>query len=359
MLSRRDGGRRSVPDEDGRERGAGVPGLIARIDARQRRNPWLGFPLAVFYKFVDGRGAVQAALITYFAFLSLFPLLLVCGTGLRIALHDDPALQRQLLGTALARLPVVGEELTAAVHPLEGSGIALAVGIAVAVYGGLGFTVAIENTFNHVWAVPMDLRPHTLVARMRGVAVLLVLVGGVALTTALAAVGETPGTYGVDLGVPGQVLAVALSLAVNIALFLVAFRRLTVRPLTLRQVLPGAVAAAVGWQVLQGIGVFVVAEDPPNEDPLYGPFALVLALLAWIYIEALIVVVAAEVNAVLVDRLWPRSLLAIITPAVALDTLTEADRRCYRAYAGSQRFQRAETIAVEFVPLPDEREERS
>ncbi len=161
-------------------RGAGLSGvaprLLDRVDRYQRRRPWLGFPLAVLDKFVEDRGPLLAGLVTYYGFLSLFPLVLVLSTTLRLTLRAHPELADRLLASSLARFPVVGSEIVAGVHPLEGSTVALTVGIIVAVYGGLGFTATVGYVFDQVWGVPVHERPHPLVARLRGSVVLVLLV---------------------------------------------------------------------------------------------------------------------------------------------------------------------------------------
>jgi hypothetical protein len=142
------------------------------------------------------------------------------------------------------------------------------------------------------------------------------------------------------------------ALAVNTGLFLVAFRAFTVRPLTFRQVAPGALVAALAWQLLE-LGVLRYAgEELSGADPLYGVFGLVLTLLGWIYLEALVVLFAVEINTVLADRLWPRALLAVTAP-VGPDDLTEADRRTLAAYARVQSYKSYKRIDVTFGPARD------
>jgi membrane protein len=327
--------------------------VLARLDRYQRRRPWLGLPLAVFDKFVEDRGPLLAGLITYYGFLSLFPLLLVLTTTLRLVLHDHPEVADALLGTALARFPVVGAEVTAAVHPLEGSAVALGGGVLVALYGGLGFTTSVGHAFDQLWAVPVHLRPHPIVARARG-ALLLVLLGvGLGVTASLSALTVLPEAAFGQTAAPTlpPLLAVPVATAVNTGLFLVAYRALTVRPLTFRQVAPGALLAALAWQLLE-LGVLRYAgEELTGADPLYGVFGLVLALLAWIYLEVLVVLVAAEINTVLVDRLWPRALLTV-TAMVGPDDLTDADRRGLANYARVQTYKSFERIDVTFGPDP-------
>jgi YihY family inner membrane protein len=328
----------------------GVPGIVLRLDRYQRQHPWLGVPLAVLDKFIEDRGPMLAGLITYYGFLSLFPLLLVLSTTLRVVLRDHPELADELLGSTLARFPVVGTEITATVHPLEGSVVALIVGGLLALYGGLGFTASVGHAFDQMWAVPVDKRPHPVVARVRGLLLLVLLGVGLGVTTALSVLTAAPV---VPLGSVLPVLAPLVSVLVNAALFLVAFRALTVRELGFRQVAPGAMVAAVAWQLLELGAIRYATDELAGADPLYGVFELVLALLAWIYLEAVVVTAAAEINVVLVDRLWPRALLTL-TPFVGPGDLTDADRRCLGSYAHIQRYKSFERIEVAFSPTTED-----
>jgi uncharacterized BrkB/YihY/UPF0761 family membrane protein len=152
------------------------------------------------------------------------------------------------------------------------------------------------------------------------------------------AAGERFG-LGVRLG------AVVLAVVTNGALFVLAFRALTSRRVAVREVLPGAVLAAVAWQILQSMGAVYVGYELRGTSQVYGLFGIVLGLLAWIYMEAVAIVLAAELNVVLTRRLWPRALL---TPFAEDVDLTQAGRRSYESYASAQQYREAETINVEF-----------
>ena len=324
--------------------------VVSRLDGYQRRHRWLGLPIAVVYKFVDDLGGYLAALITYYGFLSLFPLLLIFSTVLGFLLPANPQLQQQLIDSALSQFPIIGDQLTSSAQPLRGSGAGLAIGIVVALYGGLGVAVAIQNALNQVWAVPVNKRPDPLRARLRSL-LLLVLFGiGVLLTTVLSALG----TSSQQLGSGVRLAAIVLSTVANSGLFVLAFRTLTARNVSVRDVLPGAVMAAIGWQVLQSVGTIYVDYQLRGSSQVYGLFGIVLGLLAWIYVEALVIVLAAEVNVVLVRRLWPRALLAPVKEDV---DLTHADRRSYESYANAQQYREAETITVDFEPQRTELED--
>lgn len=153
---------------------------------------------------------------------------------------------------------------------------------------------------------------------------------GLLLTTGLAALATTAGTdlpqFGVRLGIG----ATAGSALVNARLFVLAFRVLIARSLSTRRVLPGAIAAGLAWQGLQSLGAVFVTHELQGSTATYGLFGLVLGLLGWIYLQSLVVVLAAEINVVRVQQLWPRALLTL-TPLAAADTLTRADRRSDRS----------------------------
>jgi uncharacterized BrkB/YihY/UPF0761 family membrane protein len=166
-------------------------------------------------------------------------------------------------------------------------------------------------------------------------------------TTGLSALSSGAQSFAKSLHMApgGRWLALLLSVALNIVLFVAGFRILTVRPVTTRDVVHGAVIAAVAWQVLQTVGTYYVAHKLKGSREIYGVFAVVLGLIAWIYLESVIIVLCAEFNVVVRNRLWPRSLMTPFTDKVQL---TRADRQAYRSYARSQRFKGFQFIEVEF-----------
>jgi membrane protein len=145
------------------------------------------------------------------------------------------------------------------------------------------------------------------------------------------------------------VLVTAAAITLNVALFIVAFTVLTARPLTIRQTRAGAVAAAVIWQALQLAGALLLGHKLKGATATYGLFALVLGLLAWIYLGAITTVICAEYNAVRASQLWPRSLLAPFTDNV---DLTRADQHAYASYARTEQHKSFENIDVSFGNPP-------
>lgn len=324
--------------------------LVGRLDAFQRRHPAAGFPLAVVYKYIDDQGGNLAALIAYYAFLSLFPLLLLLTTILGFVLAGHEQLQQQILDSAVGQLPVVGDQLGQP-KQIGGGVVGLTIGILGSLYGGLGVGQAVQNAMNTAWAVPRNSRPDPL--RARGRSLLLLLTAGVAVlgTTVLSTLGgSNAGSFGPLL----KVLVLVASIGVNAAVFLFAFRIATARDLSFGDVAPGALAAAIVWQLLQSFGVVYVSHVVNGSSATNGVFAVVLGLLAFLYLSATAAVLCAEINVVRVRRLHPRSLLTPFTDDVQL---TRGDRRTYAGLATAQRSKGFEDIDVAFDPPEDSPDE--
>jgi YihY family inner membrane protein len=317
--------------------------VSGRLDAFQRRHPWAGFPLAVLYKYVDDFGAYLAALLTYYAFVSLFPLLLLLSTILGFVLSGDGSLQHQVLTSVLDQIPVISQDL-AEPKQIGGGLLGLFVGIVGSIYGGLGVAQAFQYSTNTVWGVPRNNRPNPFKARGRSV-VLLATAGLAFLgTTALSVVGTSgAGALGIAL----KLVALAASVAVNVSVFIFAFRFAAARPLSIRDVAPGAIAAAVTWQLLQSFGVIYVNHVVRHASATNAVFALVLGMLAFLYLSAMTVLLCMELNVVRVSRMHPRSLLTPFTDNVIL---TMGDRRAYSRQAKAQRSKGFQRIDVNFDP---------
>ena len=268
------------------------------------------------------------------------------------AIKDQKSGQTQLLDSALGQFPVIGAQLRDNVHSLTGSGAGLAIGILLTLYGCLGVAGATQNAFNRAWAVPRNRRPNPFTARLRSLLLLPVLGAGILATTALAALSTSADAYGADVGAALRVLAIALAVVANVGQFMLIFRVLTASEVPTRDLRVGAVVAGVGWQVVQILGTYFVTHSLKGSQEAYGVFGLVLGLIAWIYLLALVTVVATEINVVASRRLWPRALLTPFTDRV---TLTSADERAYTDYAGSEQRKGFEVIDVGFEPQAQHR----
>jgi membrane protein len=308
------------------------------FDRFQQRHRWLGLPLAVLQKYSDDQGAYLAATITYYGFFAIFPLLLVLTTALGFLLPRHHALELSVVNSALAQFPVIGPELGSGL--LQGSAVALGLGLAAAIWSGMGVFLAAQNAMNQLWGVPFKRRPDPLRARGRALLLLLLLGGATIATTILAGLS----TAGAELGLLRKIGSLALSTALNMCIFWVGFRVLTAREVSLRQLRDGAVAAGVLYTILQSLGGYYVGHVLQRATNTYGTFALVIGLLSWIYLATLITLLAAEVNVVTARGLWPRSFSAVIEQRP-----TRADKRALTQRGKVEERRQDQTVLVDFA----------
>ena len=318
--------------------------IIDGADRVQRRWSVLGYPIAVIYKYFDDQGNYLAAIITYYAFIAIFPLLLLGSSILGFFLQGNPELQSDLIDSALAQFPIIGDQLGQP-EGLQGSTTAIVIGGLVALYGALGLGQALQNALNIAWSVPRNSRPNPLLLRLKslgllmsaGLAVLALSVLS-ALSTNTKVLGETIASYSWPIRV--------VSIVVITCVLTVLFRFGTSRGHRFWGAVPGALTTALLWLLLQYAGTTYVTSVVTETEGMNQTFAVVLGLFGLIYIAAVMGMVGIEVNVVLNRRLWPRALLTPFTDRV---DLTEADKRAYTGYALAQRHKGFETVEVSFT----------
>jgi len=303
-----------------------------RIDCFQRERAWLAVPVAVIKKFGDDGANREAALIAWWGFFSLFPLLLVFTSVLGFVLAGDPEAQKSISTSAISNFPVVGQTIKSG-H-LQGSGLALVVGIVGALLAGMSVTLAAQDAFNKAYAVPKRQRPNAIKARLRGLGLLLILgVLQVASAGATAVVSELG-------GIGTNVLGIAVGFALNLVLFFAVFRLLTDNSVPTSHLRPGILSAAVLWTVLLRVAGIYTDHVIKNAGNAYGWFATVLGLLTWLYVGARVLVYCAEFNSVLTAGLYPRALFG--------EPQTEADFRAKAAVARIEEQVDSERIVARF-----------
>jgi membrane protein len=318
-------------------RGLRVAARLEAFDRYQQEHRWLGFPLAVRQKYADDRGGTLAAAITYYGFFSLFPLLLVFVSVLGFVLQGHQHLQHTIVQSALGRFPVIGPDLE--IQSIKGNSVALGLGLAGALWAGMGVVLAAQDAMNQLWGVPLYRRPNFLQARLRALLLLLVFGGGVIASTAVGGLG----TVGAGFALGWKLGAIALSTALNFGLFWVAFQLLTLHQVPWRSLRGGALAAAVASTGLQLVGGYYVGHVLKGATNTYGTFALVIGLLSWIALTVQVMLYSAEANVVASKRLWPRSI-----SRAGARSMTEADSEALRQHVLTEQSRADETITVEF-----------
>lgn len=309
---------------------------LQAVDRIQREHAPSAFTVAVLKKYSEDQGGQLAALITYYGFVSLFPLLLVFVTILGFVLQGDPDLKNQIIDGTLGKFPLIGDQLKH--HSLSGSGLALGIGLLLTLLGGLAITNVAQFALNRMWAIPFRRRPDFFMSRVRGLRLLMVL-GALTIFSSVAGGFVGASEHG-SVSAWQLVAGVLVSLLVNCALFFAAFHLLTAAAIRWRDHAPGVAIATVLFTALQYFGGFYVSHELKHMGPLYGSFALVLGLIAWLYLCSHAVLIAVEVNVVKAHRLWPRTLFG--------DQLLESDKRAIRAAAHVQERVASERIHVRF-----------
>jgi membrane protein len=283
-----------------------VDRALAAADNWQRRRAVTAVPVAVWKKFQDDQAGYLAALISYYAFLAVFPLLLIFVTVLDITLKNNPELRADLLNSALAQYPVIGSEIGTRLGTVSGTGLPLGIGIVVLLFGTRGLAGAMQNGLCHVWGIPRERRPGFPRGWLYGWGLVLFVGIGLVVTSFLS--GLVGGASHWLSGFGAYAGALAISLVLNIGVFWLGFRIATLRKVAWRDLRVGAALAALVWQVLQVVGGYVVTHQLHRASSLYGTFGVVLGLLGWLYVQAEVTLYCAEVDAVLTKRKWPRSL---------------------------------------------------
>jgi uncharacterized BrkB/YihY/UPF0761 family membrane protein len=353
---------------------------VRRIDTYQRSRKKVSFLYGVVKKYSEDEAGYQAALMAYYGFLSLFPLLLVLTTVIKLTLRNESELRRSIIDSVTNYFPMVGNDLQKSVHSMGGTGLVLLIGILVTLYGARGVADVFRSTVNHIWEVPYVRRtgfPWSLLRSVR-----IIVVGGAGLVLApiisgyAAAAGHGPlfwfssllitllvlfsvFLYLLHTSLPHELSKILSSdpklpnLGLNVptirhhsqgyasspwAHFVSKLGNFALqerpwidsRKRAVHSLWPSALMAAVGLQILQSLGSLLITHQLKHLDDLYGTFAIVLGLLFWLYLQAQVIVYALEAGTVKAFKLYPRSLI--------LDRPTEADKQAYRLYTERNRF---------------------
>ncbi len=317
-----------------------VERAIRAVDRTQQRFTPASFVFGVIKKYGDDNGGVLAANLAYSAFISIFPLLLVLVTILGLVVAGHPDIRQDVLDAVANQVPLLGRTLTGNVHTLQQSSkIGLIVGLVALVYGASGLAQAGLFTMEQVWTLPGPSRPGYFQRLGRAMLFLGLLGAGVVVTTGLSSLT----TFLHHRGLEFDVLVEVVTVAFNVGMYLGAFRVLTPKGVPTGKLLPGAITGGILWTALQLLGAWVIHHFL-HTDSVYGVFATVLGLMAWVYLAVEITVYSAEVNVVLARRLWPRS---IVQPP-----LTEADRVSMALQALQNQRRPEQRVEVTFDDRP-------
>ena len=280
--------------------------LLRKFDDFQQRRRAPAFIVAVIKKYSDENGGHWAALITYYGFLSLFPLLLVATSAIHLFLGNYGDLQARVINGINTYFPAIGETLQSSIQGFHRSGLALLLGVLITLYGARGGAATIRYTFNKIWKVPKEAQLKFPLSVIHSLFIVLVGGGGLVLAAVLSsyAAGLT------DVFIY-RLIPFTISFLILVGVFYLVFSlSINSTEPTRKDLLVSAVAAAVGVQILQLIGGYLVTHQLKSLSNLYGTFAVVLGLLFWVYLQVQVLLLAAFAGVVHARRLWPRSLIS-------------------------------------------------
>jgi YihY family inner membrane protein len=317
--------------------------ITKKLDAAQKATKPTGVAVAVFKKFSEDKSTSLAAMIAFWAFFSIFPLFMVLVTILGFVL---PASAKDtVLSHVAAMFPLVDAN---SIKGLTGTWWPLVVGGASALWSGMGVVRTVQNAFNSVWEIPYHERPRLIEQILRSLWVLSTIGVGLVVTTLISGL-ITSNSTGINLGPAGRIGGYVLAIVLDVGLFVAAFRMLTDREITSRDVLPGAVFSGVVFFILEQLSSFIIARHLKSAQSTYGHFATVITILWWFYLQAIVTLLGAQLNVVLKERLHPRSLVQA--------PQTEADHRALQAYAEERTYQPEEEVRTRIERRPSEDDE--
>ncbi len=305
-----------------------------KLDAFQQRHIIFSFPLAIVKKYGEDRGGYLAALLTYYGFLSLFPLLLILVTILQLWFRNDPTVKNEVSTSVGHFFPLLGNQLQTQIHGMRSAGLGLVVGVVITLYGARGAADALRYAMDNMWQIPLHKRvgfPKNIIHS------LAIMAAGAAGFAATAAVSSFTAALGHSTW--AKVLANVLGFIVLMLMYGYMFRIATSGRVRYRFMLVGAAIAGLCIQLLLSFGSILLKHQLGHLDSVYGTFAVVLGLLFWIYLIAQIMVFSAEIDTVRHFSLYPRSISGQLQ--------TDADRDAHTLFAKTDKYAKKE-----FLPIP-------
>ena len=276
-----------------------VKGVLAR--AQERWAP-VDVGARTFKRFGDDDGGFYAAALTYYTFFSIFPLLLFTGAILGYLTLGNEELKKELIGRGVDGLPLIRDALTPEglkVLAENRGGFAVA-GVILALYSGTGAIIALQHALNRFHGITDE--PSWVGKRLRALRFLLIIGAAVIVSLLLT----TAGNFAADLfggnSVVGGTISFLAGLLFSLIIFATAYRYLPAVSLTWRDVLPGAIVAAIVFEVLKVGGTYYLARGESARNDTFGVFVAAATLLISAYLVSQITLLAAEVNLAIRDR---------------------------------------------------------
>jgi membrane protein len=264
------------------------------LAAQRRRHYWFDHLARAGGRYQRTQGDLMAAGVTYFAFLALFPVLLLIASVIGLVLAGNELLQAELFAAIRDAFPgTVGRQLVRQLRgAIEGAGFIGLIALVGFLYAGLRTMDKLRVGMERIWKGHVD-EPDVLRDNLQDL-VALVALGAVGLASLALTGGVTQATSWVlDLlgladepgfGVLTWVLGIALAMAADTVVFLWLLRVVPSVSHPLRLLLPGALFGAAGVEVLKLVGGFYLSLI--SNSVTASAFGGAVGLLVWINLVA-------------------------------------------------------------------------
>jgi membrane protein len=281
-----------------------IQSLVKNLDRIQQSNRFLAFPVAVIKRYMDDRVGKQAALVTYYTFLSLFPLLLIFITIIGILITNNIKLENQIMQSVYQLFPALGDDLQKNVKSLHTSGLALFLQSLVFLYGARGLASILQETFNNIWHIEHEHRPGFWDDHLRSFMMMLAVGLGMTIGAGVSLLLSSI----FKVGWMSAILITVVNIGVTFWLFLSVFRLGTSEKISTHKLMLGAFIATLGVLLVQRLGGIIMSHELQRLQGLYGSFALALGMLFWIYLQAQVILYAIVITIVRTERDYPKKL---------------------------------------------------
>jgi membrane protein len=323
---------------------ADIRGVVASAKSRfagwRARYGWLDHAVRAVQHFGAVQATILAGAVTYFGMLSIFPILALVFAVIGYIAAVDPGARDQIITALRDLLPGLFDQLSSD-QLRNAAGAASVIGVLGFLYSGLGWLAALRTALQTAFQVPPKSRRNAIVSKLVDL-VALAIIGGILMTSVAASSVVTAATNAIleAIGladVPGtgtllRLLGVLLGIAASTLLFFVIFKVLAGAPAPARDLWQGALLAAVGFEVLKLLATWLISSASSN--PVYGSFAITVALLVWINYFARVTMLGA--SWAITARTTAERVAPLENAATAAPTRNDTDDRVRSAvFAGA------------------------
>lgn len=276
--------------------------VAAWVTRVRKRRPLVDHTVRMQQHFGTVGAAQQAGAVTYFGFLSFFPILALAFFVVGWVAEVYPQAQRDLveaIDTLLPNLVGAGEGQVSITAIQEAAGAIVLFGLLGALYAGLGWITALRDALEVVFELPRPDQPGFVAGKLRDLVSLVVI--GVVLIASVAVAGFVTGFTDQVLdwleldaakGWVVTVLARLFGFAANVLLFFTLFKLLAHPHAPNRSLLSGALLGALAFEALKALSFLLLAST--KNQPAFQAFGIALILLVWINYFSRVILYAAS-----------------------------------------------------------------